>query len=155
MSRGKQHIFTYGKKKLKCGCIRGQNHETVIDLPTEDVHSQDEGTLRRNQGHPQPQTSITIKDLVEAAYLHGLPVENLDTGELEPPRDISDVQWIIDDIEARINKAVIEARMDELSGYEAVVNSPVKEFREDAYNYFQSRMEALRDELAELKEGKE
>ena len=36
----------------------------------------------------------TILQYVEAAYLHGLCVENLDTGELEPPKDISDVKWI-------------------------------------------------------------
>lgn len=37
-----------------------------------------------------------ISMYVESAYLHGLCVENLDTGKLEPPRDISDVAWITD-----------------------------------------------------------
>lgn len=43
-------------------------------------------------------TRTKVLMYVEAAYLHGLPVENLDTGELESPRDIADVAWIADKI---------------------------------------------------------
>lgn len=39
-----------------------------------------------------------VTDYVAAAYLHGLPTENLDTGELEPPRDIADTDWIVDSL---------------------------------------------------------
>lgn len=48
-----------------------------------------------NDEHP------TILEYIEAAYLHGLCVENLNTGELEPPRDISEVAWIAEAIEQR------------------------------------------------------
>jgi hypothetical protein len=62
--------------------------------------------------------NVTLRDTVEqyiqAAYLHGLSTENLDTGELEPPRDISEVDWITEAIEARMSKLLIEARIDEL-----------------------------------------
>jgi hypothetical protein len=51
-----------------------------------------------------------ILEYVEAAYLHGLCVENLDTGELEPPRDISEVAWIAD----RLTHLITEAKIEEL-----------------------------------------
>lgn len=49
-----------------------------------------------------------ILQYVEAAYLHGLPVENLDTGELEPPNDISEVSWIADSILTSVESALLE-----------------------------------------------
>lgn len=52
----------------------------------------------------------TIKDYVESAYLHGLGVENLDTGEFEPPRDISDIEWITEALE----RLIIKEKIDEL-----------------------------------------
>jgi len=66
------------------------------------------------------QDRLTIKDLVEAAYLHGLCVENLDTGELEPPKDIADVQWIVDKIQelldAEYKRGVINGRRIQAEG---------------------------------------
>lgn len=56
----------------------------------------------------------TVKDYVESAYLHGLSVENLDTGELEPPRDISEVEWITARIEALIQQEVTKGKLEEL-----------------------------------------
>ncbi len=42
--------------------------------------------------------SDELREYVQSAYLHGLPVENLDTGEIEPPANISDVEWIVEAI---------------------------------------------------------
>lgn len=49
---------------------------------------------------PSPDDALRekISGYIEAAYLHSLPTENMDTGELEPPADIADVAWITDSI---------------------------------------------------------
>lgn len=78
---------------------------------------------------------ITIKDYVEAAYLHGLCVENFDTGELDPPRDISEVQWITD----RITQLLLEARALEI------------ERLLDEHQFFAPTHKQLTDRVAELK----
>lgn len=68
-----------------------------------------------------------ISMYVESAYLHGLCVENLDTGKLEPPRDISDVAWITDNlmhlITAETDKAVAEARIEENTACQNIIQS--------------------------------
>ncbi len=48
--------------------------------------------------------SDELREYVQSAYLHGLPVENLDTGEIEPPADISDVEWIVEAILSHIEE---------------------------------------------------
>ena len=48
-----------------------------------------------------------VADYVQAAYLHGLMTENLDTGELEPPADISDTDWITDSIMHAVKDHVV------------------------------------------------
>lgn len=61
-------------------------------------------------------TSLKDKLLkyVEAAYLHALPVENLDNGELEPPKDISDVAWIADRLLVLFKQEVMAALPEKL-----------------------------------------
>lgn len=51
----------------------------------------------------------TIKNYVESAYLHGLPTENLETGELEPPADIADTEWIADTLMEKVATAQRQA----------------------------------------------
>lgn len=66
----------------------------------------------------QPQVSLRerVANYVEAAYLHGLPTENLDTGESEPPRDISDVAWITDSLLTAF-EATAKGVIGETEGY--------------------------------------
>jgi hypothetical protein len=61
----------------------------------------------------------TIQDYVQAAYLHGLSTENLDTGELEPPRDISETDWITEAIEAQITAKLNQFELDIAANYAA------------------------------------
>lgn len=62
-----------------------------------------------------------ISEYVEAAYLHGLSVADLDAGEVDPPRDISEVAWITDTLMELMDKeinTVLDAAIKEQEVYE-------------------------------------
>lgn len=95
--------------------------------PLESVQSppQEAGVLREQ-----------IQQYIKAAYLHGLPVENLDTGELEPPRDISDVAWITDAImqavKAELGAALLkelEELITHINAFEEYMSEPNQELK--------------------------
>jgi hypothetical protein len=70
-----------------------------------------------------------ILEYVEAAYLHGLPAENFDTGKREAPADIADVAWIADRILALFNEAIGEDEPAHNASNAAVRNSHRNELR--------------------------
>ncbi len=84
-----------------------------------------------------------ISMYVESAYLHGLPTENLDTGEFEPPRDISDVAWITDKIMQLIAQQNQQARIQAASDIFSLAHKYAQEDKTmhgaeelRAYHYF-------------------
>lgn len=73
-----------------------------------------------NKSHtPDEALKEKISGYIEAAYLHGLPTEDMDTGEMEPPADIADVAWITDSVLHLIASEVVEK---ERTAYEKGVN---------------------------------
>lgn len=67
-----------------------------------------------------------ISDYVQAAYLHGLSTENLDTCELEPPLDISDTDWITDAL-----MSAVKDHVDYVIGEDLEVGRPHKIKQQD------------------------
>lgn len=89
---------------------------------------------------------LSIRQLIEAAYLHGFQVHNLDTGEMESPKTLEETMWIADSIKTLIQRERIKAQIEILNKAHRVKGE------NDADNATDEYIDELTEELESLLE---